>query len=115
MKGKYTQSPDVTVNTIFEYPEIQERPKHMIVAVPAGKDIQDPVLPGIPLDEEEKWVGRLFVEMVHSAEEESKRALLQFRYNRELLRKAIMNPREYVAKPILDAIRAAVSNLQHQI
>ena len=79
---------DTTVKTIFE--SANDRPT--IVTIPAGYETRDPVLPGIQLDEEEQWVGALFLEMIKSADERSRGALLKFRYSWETLKKITTHP-----------------------
>ena len=74
-----------SVKCIFDMDEDQDRPT--LVTIPAGYDDEDPILPGIELDEE-KWVGKLFEEMLLSTSNESKRALLEFRYTREVVKQA---------------------------
>ena len=82
---------DTTVKTIFE--SANDRPT--IVTIPAGYETQDPVLPGIQLDEEEQWVGALFLEMMKSADKCSIGALLRFRYSWETLKKFVTHPAVY--------------------
>ena len=85
-----------SVKCIFDMDENQDRSTipaghdnedRPLVTIPAGYDDEDPILPGIKLDEE-KWVGKLFEEMLLSASKESKRALLEFRYTREFIKQA---------------------------
>ena len=76
-----------------------------IVTIPAGDDVEDPILPGIDLDEEEKWVGKLFNEMVESAEKESKRAILEFRYTREVVKQAYRRASTKITQTLDDATK----------
>ena len=80
--------PDITVKTIFE----SANDRSTIVTIPAGYKTQDPVLPGIQLDDEEQWVGALFLEMMKSADKCSIGALLSFRYSWETLKRILTHP-----------------------
>ena len=90
-----------SVECIFDVDKAQPRPT--IVTIPAGYDDEDPILPGIELDENEKWIGKLFTEMLESAEKKSKRALLEFRYTREVVKQAFRHAAKKVTQTFEDA------------
>ena len=50
------------------------------MAVPVGDETEDEVLPGIQLNEEEKWKGFFYLQMIANCPKEKVYRLLQYRY-----------------------------------
>ena len=74
---------EARVRTVFDR-EVKEED---IVAVPAGRRLEDQVTPGVATDEE-GWSGIIFREMLKKGREDSKVALLRYRYGRNYVREA---------------------------
>ena len=66
---------DIDVRTIFDNP-VREKGRRTIVAVPAGLEFTDEVLPNIKQDETSRWMGIVIREMIKSCKDE-RRALFK--------------------------------------
>ena len=70
----------IKVATIFDKP-LRVRGQSTIVAVPAGVEFTDEVLPNIQVDETTRWMGVIRQEMIESCREERKAAFKRYAGN----------------------------------
>ena len=81
---------NVNVKTIFDRTANNDPNLHTILALPAGDDPKDAVLPGIePREESEGWVDEIFFEMLKACKEKKRFQLARFRYGAVKARKVL--------------------------
>ena len=80
---------DIKVETLFEHGIGNRTDSKIIVAIPAGDDPTDQVLPGFQLHEDSKgWVDEIFLEMIQKCK--CNESLAQFRFGKKLKNKILM-------------------------
>ena len=69
---------EIEVRTIFDMP-YRTNERRTIVAIPAGEEHSDQVLPGVPMDKNDRWMGVIIQEMIESCRESRRAAFAKYR------------------------------------
>ena len=77
---------NVQIVPFFDTTQEEATNQVKLCALPAGWSYNDKVL---PTEEEEPWVDVIFKEVIKHIDPNASRALLQYRYGRELIRRAL--------------------------